>query len=49
MIGCFMHNEIPENETYYIVEGRYYIVQYTRVISTFIYKIRLISRRMSFE
>lgn len=26
------HNEIPENETYYIVEGRYYTQVYARVI-----------------
>lgn len=26
------HNEIPENETYYIVEGRYYSQVYARVI-----------------
>lgn len=26
------HNEIPKNETYYIVEGRYYTQVYARVI-----------------
>lgn len=26
------HSEIPENETYYIVEGRYYTQVYARVI-----------------
>lgn len=26
------HNEIPENETYYIVDGKYYIQVYARVI-----------------
>ena len=26
------HNEMPENETYYIVEGRYYTQVYARVI-----------------
>ena len=26
------HNEIPENETYYIVDGRYYTQVYARVI-----------------